>query len=109
MLLLIRLLLTAAIIFLLALWLPGITVTGYGAAILVAIVLALLRMVVRPILILLTLPITILTLGLFLLFINGFIVILAGYLVPGFGVANIWWALLFSILLSLIQSLLIRD
>lgn len=109
MLLLMRLLLTAAIVFLLALWLPGITVTGYGAAILVAMVLALLRMVVRPILILLTLPITILTFGLFLLFINGFIVILASYLIPGFGVESIWWALLFSILLSLIESLLIRD
>lgn len=109
MLLLMRLLLTAAIVFLLALWLPGITVTGYGAAILVAMVLALLRMVVRPILILLTLPITILTFGLFLLFINGFIVILASYLIPGFGVESIWWALLFSIMLSLIESLLIRD
>src|SRR5690625_7092152 len=76
MLLLLRLLLTAVIIFLLALWLPGITITGYGAAILVAIVLSLLRLVVRPVLIILTLPITILTLGLFLLFINAFMVIL---------------------------------
>jgi len=109
MLLLLRLLLTAVIIFLLALWLPGITITGYGAAILVAIVLSLLRLVVRPVLIILTLPITILTLGLFLLFINAFMVILASYLVSGFAVANIWWALLFSLMLSFIQSLLMKD
>jgi|SRR5699024_1019838 len=109
MLLLIRLLLTAAIIFLLALWLPGISITGYWAAVLVALVLSLLRIVVRPILIILTLPITILTLGLFLLFINAFIIMLASYLVPGFGVANVWWALLFSLLLSFIQSVLIKE
>lgn len=109
MLLLLRLLLTAVIVFLLAMWLPGITVTSYGSAILVAIVLGILRLVVRPVLIILTLPITILTLGLFLLFINAFMVILASYFVPGFTVASIWWAILFSLLLSFIQSLLMKD
>src|SRR5690625_4062624 len=109
MLLLLRLLLTAVIIFLLALWLPGITITGYGAAILVAIVLSLLRLVVRPVLIILTLPITILTLGLFLLFINAFMVILASYLVSGFAVANIWRAVIASRMHSFIKSVIMID
>ncbi len=104
--LIIKLLLTALAVVVLAKILPGITVEGYGSAIIVAIVIALLRLLVKPILVLLTLPITIITFGLFLLIINAVIILMAGYFVGGFTVASIWWALLFSLLLSLFQSVL---
>lgn len=104
--LILRLLLTALAVVILSYVLPGVTVEGYFSAILVAVVLALLRLTVKPIIILLTLPVTIVTLGLFLLFINAFIILLADYFVSGFSVASIWWALLFSLLLSFLQSML---
>lgn len=104
--LIIKLLLTALAVVILSKILPGVTVEGYGSAIIVAIVIALLRLIVKPILVLLTLPITIITFGLFLLIINAFIIMMADYFVGGFAVATIWWALLFSLLLSLFQSLL---
>jgi putative membrane protein len=84
--------------------LKGIEVDSFVTAILVAIVLSLLNFIVKPILIILTLPVTILTFGLFLLIINAIIILLADWLVPGFVVVNIWWALLFSLLLSFLQS-----
>ncbi len=104
--LIIKLLLTALAVVVLAKILPGITVASYGSAVIVAIVLALLRLIVKPILVILTLPITIVTLGLFLLIINAIIILMAGYFVSGFEVTTIWWALLFSLLLSLFQSIL---
>ena len=104
--LILRLLLTAVAVIVLAEVLPGISVEGFGTAVIVAVVLALLRLFVKPILIFLTLPITIVTLGLFLLIVNAFIIVMAGYLVGGFHVATIWWGLLFSLLLSLLQSVL---
>ena len=104
--LLIRLLLNALAVFILAHVLDGVAVSGYGAAIIVAIVLAILNLLVKPILIILTLPVTLITLGLFLLVINALIILLADKLIDGFGVANFWTALLFSILLSILQWLL---
>ena len=104
--LIIRLLLSAVAVLILAYVLPGVEVAGFNSAIIVAIVVALLRLIVRPILIILTLPVTILTLGLFLLVINAIIILLADYFVDGFTVQNIWWALLFSLLLSFLQSVL---
>ena len=104
--LLIKLLLTAIAVVVLAKILPGVTVEGYGSAIIVAIVIALLRLLVRPLLVLLTLPITIITFGLFLLIINAIIILMADYFVGGFDISSIWWALLFSLLLSLFQSIL---
>jgi len=103
---LVKLLLTAVAVVILAMVLPGVAVEGYLSAVIVAIVLAILRLIVQPILVLLTLPITILTLGLFLLIINAVIILLADYFVSGFAVTNIWWALLFSLLLSFLQSIL---
>lgn len=102
--LILRILLTALAVMLLANILPGIHVENYISAIFVAIVLGLLRITVKPLLIILTLPVTILTLGLFLLVINALIIMLAGYFVTGFGVVGFWWALLFSLLLSFLQS-----
>lgn len=104
--LILRLLLTAVAVVVLAQILPGIEVDGYGTAIIVAIVLALLRLIVKPILVILTFPITIVTLGLFLLIINAFIILMVDYLVSGFTATTIWWALLFSLLLSIFQSVL---
>jgi putative membrane protein len=103
---LLRLLLTAVAVVVLAKILPGVAVDGYVSAIIVAVVLALLRLTVRPILIILTLPVTIVTLGLFLLIINAIIILMADYFIDGFAVRNIWWALLFSLLLSFLQSIL---
>ncbi|MCB0466076.1 MAG: phage holin family protein [Aequorivita sp.] len=104
--LILKLLLTALAVVVLAKILPGVAVEGYGSAIIVAIVIALLRFLIKPILVLLTLPVTIITFGLFLLVINAIIILMADYFVGGFEVASIWWALLFSMLLSLFQSIL---
>lgn len=99
-----RILLSAAAVLILAYILPGVGVESYWSAIIVAVVLALLKVLVKPILVILTLPITIVTLGLFLLVINAVIILMADYFIDGFAVKNIWWALLFSLLLSFLQS-----
>jgi len=104
--LLIRLLLNALAVFILAHLLSGVTVDGYVGAIIVAIVLAILNLLVKPILVILTLPATIFTLGLFLLVINALIILLADKLIDGFAVSSFWTALLFSVLLSILQSVL---
>ncbi len=85
---------------------PHITVNSYGTTLLVAIVLAFLNTIVKPILTVLTIPITVFTLGFFLLAINAFIVLFAEKLVDGFQVQNFWWALLFSLILSLFTGIL---
>jgi putative membrane protein len=105
--LILRILLTAIAVVLLAEFLPGITLTnGYTSAIIVAVVLGILRVTVKPILVFFTLPATIVTLGLFLLVINAVIILIAGYFVSGFIVSGFWTALLFSVLLSIFQSVL---
>lgn len=83
--------------------LPGVHVRGFFVAMVVVVVLALINAIIKPVLILLTLPITIVTLGLFTFVINALMVLLAARIVPGFTVDNFWWALLFSIVLSLIN------
>ncbi|XCF06904.1 phage holin family protein [Tamlana crocina] len=104
--LILRLLLNAAAVFILAYALSGVNVDNYLTAIVVALVLAILNLLVKPILVIFTLPATILTLGLFLLVINAIIILLADQLISGFSVNNFWWALFFSILLSILQSIL---
>jgi putative membrane protein len=101
-----KMLLTAVAVVILAELLPGIQVDGYTSAVIVAIVLGLLRIFVRPLIILFTLPITIITLGLFLFVINAMIILLADKLIDGFAVAGFLYALLFSLLLSFFQSIL---
>lgn len=88
--------------------LPGVSIDNLVTAIVAAAVLGILNAFIRPTLVFLTFPITILTLGLFSIIINAFLVILASVLVPGFAVTNFWWALLFSILLSLVNGLFHR-
>lgn len=104
--LILRLLLNAVAVFALANILTGVYVDGYISAIIVAMVLSILNLLVKPLLVVFTLPATILTLGLFLLVINGVIILLADKFIDGFSVKNIWWAILFSVLLSILQSLL---
>ena len=104
--LLIRLFLSAIAVMLASYLLPGVTTEGFLVAILVAAVLGLLNAVIKPVLIILTIPITIVTLGLFLLVINALIILLADSLVPGFEVNGFWWALIFSFLLTLLNTIL---
>lgn len=101
-----RLLLTALAVVLLAMILPGVEVSSYGIAVLVALVLSILNVLVKPLLVILTLPVTLVTLGLFLLFINAIIILIADWLVDGFYVDGIWSALVFSLLLSLLQAVM---
>lgn len=103
---LIKILLNAIAVLILAYALSGVSVDGYFGALIVALVIALLNILVKPILVVFTLPATILTLGLFLLVINAIIIVLADKLIDGFAVASFGWALIFSVLLSVLQSLL---
>jgi putative membrane protein len=104
--LLLRLLLNAVVILALGQLLSGVTIDSYLTALIVAAILAFLNSFVKPILVILTLPITIFTLGIFLLFVNAFIILITVKLVDGFYVENIWWAILFSVLLAILQSFL---
>jgi putative membrane protein len=101
-----RFLLNGLAVFLAAYLLPGVDVDGYGSALIVALVLSVANGVVKPFLIVLTIPITILSLGLFLLVINAIIILLVDYLVPGFNVDGFWWALLFSLIMSVFNSMI---
>jgi putative membrane protein len=104
--LIIRLLLNAIAVFALANILKGVTIDGYVTAIVVALVLSILNLIVKPILVILTLPITIMTLGLFMFVINACIILLADRFIDGFDVpGGFWTAMLFSVLLSILQSL----
>jgi len=104
-----RLLVVAAIAFILAQVLPGVHVNSYGTALLFAVVLGLLNVFLKPLLIILTLPLTLFTLGLFLFVINTLMVLLASEWVGGFTIDSFGWGLLFSLFLSLITSLLFRE
>jgi putative membrane protein len=92
-------------VFILAYILPGISIVDFFTAIIVAVVLSLLDAIVKPLLIILTLPATILTLGLFLFVINAGIILLDAYFVHGFKVESFWHALLFGAVLSFFNSL----
>ncbi|MDK2771980.1 phage holin family protein [Flavobacterium haoranii] len=104
--LLIKLLITTVLIVVIAHFFPGISVDNFSTALIVAVVLGLLNVFIKPILVLFTIPATILTLGLFLLVINAVIIMLADYFVDGFHVNGFWIAFLFSIVLSVFQSVL---
>ena len=107
--LLMRIIVSSVIAFGLSYILEGIKFDTFWTAIIVALVLAILNAIVKPLLILLTLPITLFTFGLFLFVINAFIILFAEKLVSGFHVDGFWWALLFSLLLSLLTSLLYKE
>ena len=101
-----KIVLTAVAVLVIAHFLPGVSVVNFTNAVIVAVVLALLRVTIKPLLIILTLPVTIVTLGLFLLVINALIILLADNLIDGFHVTGFWVALLFSLILSVFESIL---
>ncbi|MBP6558252.1 MAG: phage holin family protein [Flavobacterium sp.] len=103
--LLIRILITAILVLVIAHFMKGVIIDEFKTALIVAVVLGLLNFFVKPILVLLTLPVTFFTLGLFLLVINAIIILLCDHFVDGFEVVSFWTAMLFSIILSLSQSL----
>lgn len=85
---------------------PGVTVSNFFSALWVALFLGIVNLLLKPLLILITLPINILTLGLFTFVINGLIILLASSVVKGFQVSGFWVAVLFSIVLSIINFLM---
>ena len=103
---LLRLLVTALAAMLTAYVLPGVRIKDFITALVLALVLAILNMLVKPILVILTLPATILTLGLFLLVINAIIILLASKLVSGFKVDGFFWALIFSLVLTIVSGIM---
>ena len=104
-----RIIVTSVVAFGLGYLLNGVHIRNFWAAIILAVVLALLNAIVKPILIILTLPLTIVTLGLFLFVINAGIILIADNFIDGFSVDGFWWALLFSLLLSLVTSVLYKE
>jgi putative membrane protein len=105
MLLLVVWILNAVALLAVAFVLPGITIASFWSAMLAALVLGLLNTLVKPFLILLTLPITVVTLGLFLLILNALVFWWAGSLFRGFQVEGFWWAVAGAILYSILSSL----
>lgn len=103
---LIHWLVSAVAILITAYILPGVSVDNFLTALVIAVVLGIINAFLRPLLIMLTLPVTILSLGLFVFVINGLLVMLAASIVPGFAVANLWWGILFAIVLALTSAVL---
>jgi len=103
-----RIIISAVVAFALSYILSGVHIQSFVTALMLAIVLGLLNIFVKPLLIILTLPITIFTFGLFLFVINALIILLAAKFVTGFRVDGFWWALLFSLLLSILTSFLYK-
>lgn len=104
--LIVRLIISTIAVLVTDLLLSGVHAADFLTGLLVAVVLGLLNTIVKPLLVILTLPVTILTLGIFLLVINAGLVMLAAKLIDGFVVESFWWALGFSILLSIVQGFL---
>ena len=84
--------------------LPGVHVDGFITALILAVVLGVINAFLRPILVILTLPLTVVTFGLFLLVLNTLLIMGAAAIVPGFSVSGFWWAFLFGIVLALVNS-----
>ena len=106
--LLIRILITSGLVLLIAHFMTSVDVADFKTAIIVAVVLGLLNIFIKPILVILTLPVTILTLGLFLFVINAVIILICSRIVGGFRVNSFWTALIFSIILSVCQSIVYK-
>lgn len=96
----------AASIIIAAYFIPGVMVGSFFSALWVALFLGVVNILVRPVLIFITLPINILTLGLFTFVINAVLILLTSSVIKGFEVAGFWWALLYSIVLSLVNYII---
>ena len=101
-----KLLLTSVAILIAGYILPGVHVSTFWTALLVALVLSFLNVFLKPLMVILTIPFTVVTFGLFLLVINALIIMIASSWVSGFKVDGFWWAMLFSIILSIVSSFL---
>lgn len=86
--------------------LEGISVDGFVGAAIVALVLGIVNIILKPIMVILTFPITFVTLGLFLLVINALMILVTDYFVGSFSVDGFWWALIFSLVLTIVNSIL---
>lgn len=104
--LLLNWLINAAALYVAATLIPGVMVEGTGALLLAALVIGLVNAVIRPILVFLTLPITVLTLGLFYFVLNGLMLYLAAALTPGFELAGLWSAILGALVVSIVATIL---
>lgn len=104
--LLLKWLIMAASIIIAAYFIPGVMVGSFFSALWVALFLGVVNILVRPVLIFITLPINILTLGLFTFVINAVLILLTSSVIKGFEVAGFWWALLYSIVLSLVNYII---
>jgi putative membrane protein len=104
----IRIVVTAILVMVLSYFMKGVRVDGVVTALTVAIVLGLLNAFIKPVLVFFTLPFTIFTLGLFLIVINGILILACTKIVGGFHVDSFWTATLFSIILSLSQSIMYK-
>jgi putative membrane protein len=105
---LINWLITTLAVLVAAYLLPGVTVRNFFAGLLTALVLGLVNAILRPILVILTFPLTLLTLGLFIFVINALLVLLTSAIVPGFEVRSFGWALIFSLVFSIVSFILHR-
>jgi len=101
-----RIFFSAVSIIIVAYFIKGVVVESFPAAFMIALVLAFLNAFLRPILLILTIPFTILSFGLFLFVLNAIIIQIADYILDGFKIENFWYALLFSIILSIVNSIL---
>lgn len=99
-----KILLTALMLLLVAEYIPGIQVDGLYSAVVAAIILGILNVFVKPVLLVLTFPITIMTLGLFIFVINAVLFWFAATFIDGFGVSSFWYALLGSVIVSIASS-----
>ena len=104
----IRLLVTSVLVMIISHLMKGVIVDEFMSALTVAVVLALLNLFIKPILVILTLPVTILTLGFFYLVINAAMILVCDHFIDGFKVSTFWTAMLFSIILSLSQSIVFK-
>ena len=103
--LIIRILLNAAAVYATAYLLTAVVLPDFVTALLVALVLGVLNVTIKPVAKILTLPLNIITLGLFGLVVNGAALYLVTYLVNGFSISNFWWAVLASLLITFLTSL----
>lgn len=102
------LLVNSIVIFFGAYLLRGVYVKNFWTAIGVAILLGLINTFIKPVIVILTLPLTVLTLGLFILVINAWIIMLIDKMMEGFGVNSFGWAVVFSIFISLVNAILLK-